>query len=297
MRCFFILLSVGTLLLSPCKITQAQEVQTLDNPVIETRAASFPNRIEITVRISAHEDLKIAKDMAIAKGQIISDRILEKERLLAQKKQLELSLKRVQLAKITKPSKPLLVPEVAPLPPANYLEFEAAIAKAKLSVESATEEVNLKKQEISELSAIDGIDPIIIEHEQMKLKELELNHQIALNELELAKGKLETAKQQRKYQEYQASINAARRVEEQNQAKSFYQRQLAEYNEKVAKKEIQITQLQEKLNNVQSQIDNLQILSPYAGQVRSIEFLGQDAEGLITVKILLKISGTPELPK
>ena len=297
MRCFFILLSVGTLLLSPSKFAHAQEAQTIDNPVIETRAASFPNRIEITVRISAHEDLKIAEDMAIAKGQIISDRIPEKERLLAQKKQLELSLQRVQLAQITKPSKPLPVPEVAPLPPANYLEFDAAIAKAKLSVESAIEEVNLKKQEISELSAIDGIDPIIIEHEQMKLKELELNHQIALNELELAKGKLETAKQQRKFQEYQASINAARRVEEQNQAKSFYQRQLAEYNEKVAQKEIQITQLQEKLNNVQSQIDNLQILSPYAGQVRSIEFLGQDAEGLITVKILLKISGTPESPE
>ena len=93
----------------------------------------------------------------------------------------------------------------------------------------------------------------------------------------------------RKYQEYQASITAARRVEEENQAKSFYQRQLAEYNEKIADKEIQVTQLQEKLNDIQSQIENLQIVSPYAGTVRNIEFLGQSEDGAIAVKILLLV--------
>ena len=86
----------------------------------------------------------------------------------------------------------------------------------------------------------------------------------------------------RKYQEYQASITAARRVEEENQAKAFYQRQLAEYNEKIAAKEIHVTQLQEKLNDIQSQIENLQIVSPYSGTVRNIEFLGQSEDGAIS---------------
>ncbi|MGK7895502.1 MAG: hypothetical protein AB4372_18270 [Xenococcus sp. (in: cyanobacteria)] len=293
---WLLILTTAALLLSPCKITQAQEAQTLDNEKIETRPDGFPNRINITVRISAHEDLKIAENMILEKGQIISDRIPEKTRLQAQKKQLELSLERVLSASIQAPPKPLPVPAVAPLPPVNYLEFEAAIERANIAIALSAEEISIKVQEIEELSEIDNLDPIILEHEQAKLKQLQLDHQVAESELKLAKGKLATAKQQREYQEYQASINAARRVEEQNQAKSFYQRQLAEYNQKLADREIQITQLQEKLANVQSQINNLQIVSPYAGEVRSIDFLGQDPEGLISVKIMLKISASDDSP-
>ncbi len=124
------------------------------------------------------------------------------------------------------------------MPPVNYLEQNAAIERAKIAIASSAEEISIKVQEIEELSNIPDLDPILIEHEQAKLKQLQLNHQIAINELELAQGKLQTAKQQRKYQEYQASITAARRVEEENQALSFYQRQLAEYNEKIADKEM-----------------------------------------------------------
>ena len=294
MRWLLILTTAGTLLISPCKIALAQEAQTLANAPIEARAAAYPNRIEITVKISAHEDLKIAQDMTIAKGQIISDRIPEKSRLQAQKKQLELSLKRVLATSIQAPPKPLPVPAVAPLPPVNYLEHEAAIERAKIAIALSQEEITIKEQEITELSQIPNLDPVILEHEQAKLKQLQLNHQIAENELELAQGKLETAKQQREYQEYQASITAARRVEEENQAKAFYQRQLAEYNEKIAAKEIQVTQLQEKLNNVQNAIAGLQITSPYAGTVRNIEFLGQSEDGSIAVKILLLVKNSEQ---
>ncbi len=231
----------------------------------------------------------IAQDMAIAKGQVISDRIPEKTRLQAQQRQLQLSLERVLSTSIQAPSKPLPVPAVAPLPPVNYLEFEAAIERAKIAIALSQEEITIKEQEISELSQIPDLDPIILEHEQAKLKQLQLNHQIAENELELAQGKLQTAKQQREYQEYQASITAARRVEAENQAKAFYQRQLVEYNEKIAAKEIQVTQLQEKLNDIQKQIASLQIVSPYAGTVRNIEFLGQSEDGAIAVKILLLV--------
>ena len=228
--------------------------------------------------------------MQIAKGQIISDRIPEKKRLEAQQKQLQLSLERILTTSIKAPPKPLPVPAVAPLPPVNYLEHEAAIERAKIAIASAAGEISIKVQEIEELSQIPDLDPVILEHEQAKLKQLQLNHQIAANELELAQGKLQTAQQQREYQEYQASITKARRVEEQNLAASHYQRQLAEYHQKVAQKEIQVTQLQEKINVIQNAIANLQIVSPYAGEVRSIDFLGQSEDGSITVKILLKVS-------
>ena len=56
-----------------------------------------------------------------------------------------------------------------------------------------------------------------------------------------------------------------------------------------AVRQIQVTQLQEKLNDIQKQIENLQIVSPYSGTVRNIEFLGQSEDGAIAVKILLLV--------
>ena len=193
-------------------LQQIQLAQNSPVEVVEAQAVAYPNRIEINVNISAHEDLKIAQDMVIEKGQVISDRIPERKRLEAQRKQLELSLERIRTASIQPPPKPLPVPEVAALPPVNYLEQNAAIERAKIAIALSAEEITIKQQEITELSNIPDLDPVILEHEQAKLKQLQLNHQIAVNELELAQGKLQTAKQQRKYQEYQASITAARRV-------------------------------------------------------------------------------------
>ncbi len=114
-----ILATVGSLTLitsnQTAEIPAQQEIQQAQNSPAEVVEAAYPNRIEIAVNISAHEDLKIAQDMTIAKGQIISDRIPEKTRLQAQKKQLELSLERVLSASIQEPPKPLPVPAVAPL--------------------------------------------------------------------------------------------------------------------------------------------------------------------------------------
>ncbi len=126
-------------------------------------------------------------------GQVISDRIPERTRLQAQEKQLQLSLERIRTASIQPPPKPRPVPAVAPLPPVNYLEQNAAIERAKLAISkrsasraaSAQEEISIKEQEIKELSQIPDLDPILIEHERAKLKQLQLNHQIAVNELEL----------------------------------------------------------------------------------------------------------------
>ena len=150
-----ILATVGSLtLLSPSKSLEtqvSQEIQLAQNnpaEVVEAPPAEYPNRIEIAVNITAHEDLKIAQDMAIAKGQIISDRIPERNRLEAQQRQLQLSLERVLSASIQAPPKPLPVPAVAPLPPVNYLEHEAAIERANIAIALSQEEITIKEQEI-----------------------------------------------------------------------------------------------------------------------------------------------------
>jgi competence CoiA-like predicted nuclease len=50
-------------------------------------------------------------------------------------------------------------------------------------------------------------------------------------------GKLQTAKDNRKYQEYQASVTEAQRIEQMNQSRLNYQRQLAEYEQRLADRE------------------------------------------------------------
>ena len=69
-----ILATVGSLtLLSPSKSLETQtpqEIQLSQNNPVELVEAAYPNRIEISVNISAHEDLKIAQDMAITQCQL-----------------------------------------------------------------------------------------------------------------------------------------------------------------------------------------------------------------------------------
>ncbi len=145
----YLLAAAGSLTLvtsnQTAEIPVQQEIQLAQNSpveVVEAAPAAYPNRIEINVNITAHEDLKIAQDMVIEKGQVISDleeirsagRIPERTRLKAQKKQLQLSLERIRTASIAPPPEPRPVPEVAALPPVNYLEHQAGIERAKLAI-------------------------------------------------------------------------------------------------------------------------------------------------------------------
>jgi hypothetical protein len=62
------------------------------------------------------------------------DRIVERTRLTAQQKQLQLSLDRLKAASITPPATPQAVPTVMALPPVSYLEHEAAVEKTKAAI-------------------------------------------------------------------------------------------------------------------------------------------------------------------
>ena len=244
--------------------------------IAQQTETTTPKRLNITVNISEPDDLKVKEGEQIAKGEIIADRERERTRLTAQQKQLQLSLDRLKAATITPPAAPQKVPPTMALPPISYLEQEAAVEKTKSQVASVESELELKQSEIDYLSGVKNLDPIILEHEQAKLKQLKLNHTAAVREYQLAVGKMQTAKSDRSYKEYQASINTARRVEEMNQARLNYQRQLAEYEERLTDREFQVTQLQEKLNNVDNQIATLSVVkSPYNGTVRRIKWLGQ----------------------
>ena len=254
-----------------------------------------PKRLNITVNISEPDDLKVSEGSLVKTGDIIADRERERTRLTAQQKQLQLSLERLKAAIITPPVVPQKVPTVMALPPVSYLEHEAAVEKTKSKIAQVESELELKQEEITYLKSVKNLDPIILEHEQAKLKQLKQEHTAAVRDYQLAMGKLQSAKDSRKYQEYQASINSARRVEEMNQARLNYQRQLAEYEQRLADREFQLIQLQEKLNDLDNALATLStVKSPYAGTVRRVKFLGQSPDGSLTAEVTLMVDNTAE---
>lgn len=260
-----------------------------------TQTTTAPKRLTITVKVTEPDDLKVSEGEQVEKGEIIADRERERTRLNAQQKQLQLSLNRLKAASITPPVAPQAVPTMMALPPVSYLEQVAAVEKTKSAIASIESELELKQEEITYLKSVKNLDPIILEHEQANLKQLKQDHTTAVRDYQLAMGKLQSAKDSRKYQEYQASINSARRVEEMNQSRLNYQRQLAEYEQRLTDREFQVTQLQEKLNDVENAIATLSVVkSPYAGIVRRVKWLGQSADGSLTAEVTLMVESDRE---
>jgi multidrug efflux pump subunit AcrA (membrane-fusion protein) len=250
-----------------------------------------PRRLTVTVNVAEPSDLKIKEGQQVKVGDLIADRERERSRLSFQQKQLKISLTRLETANITPPAPPTATPTITSLPPISYLEHEAAVEKSKAAIASVSSELDLKKQEINYLSKLPNLDPIIIEHERAKLAELQRKHTAAVRDYQLAIGKLQTAKDSRKYQEYQATVDQARRVEESNQTRLNYQRQLAEYEQRLTDREFQITQIKTKLNEVENAIANLSIIkAPYSGTIRRIKWLGQSPDGSLTAEVSVMVN-------
>ncbi len=255
-----------------------------------TEETQQPRRLTITVKIAEPQDLMVNEGSDLKAGQIIASRDRETQRLQAQKKQLNLSLQKLQSYQPLPPTPPNLPPAIKALPPNSYLEQEAMVEKTKTAIASIESQIEVKEKEIEYLQEVENLDPIILDHEQVKLKQLKLKHTEAVRDYQLAMGKLQTAKDSRAYQEYQASLEEARRVEQMNYSRSSYERQMAEYQQQLVSKEFQEAQLKGKLNEVENAIANLSVVkSPYDGTVRRIKWLGQSPDGSLTAEITLMV--------
>ena len=251
-------------------------------------------RHKITVKVAEVADLQVKEGQRVQRTNIIADRGRERRRLNAQKRQLQLTLDKLKSSTITPPTPPRAVPVVRSLPPVSYLEQEAAVDRAKTAIAKAESDLAARKQIILHLSELEHLDPLVLEHEQAQLGKLQQTHTAAVQDYKLAVGKLQAVKHSRAYQEYQASIDAARRVEEANQAQLSYQRQVAEYEQRLRTKEFQLAQVNEKLQGVENAIANLAVVrSPYDGRVRKIRDLGQSPDGLITFEVTLLVRSSP----
>ncbi|MEM9485407.1 MAG: hypothetical protein AAGA83_17170 [Cyanobacteria bacterium P01_F01_bin.116] len=239
-----------------------------------------PRRLTINLAVADVEDLKVAEGDRVIVGQLIADQSRQRQRLDAQAQQLDLTLHRLQVATISPPLPPKRPPVI--LDP-TYLEETAAVDQAKATIDQAEAAISAKRQEIDYLSDLDGIEPIVLEHETAKLAELQRHHTAAVRGYQLATGKRSTA-------EYRHSVTLAEAVANQNRDHLTYQRQVAEYEQRLRDREFQISQTQLRVNEINDAIETLAVIrSPYAGRVRRIKWLGQDNSGLLNVEITLMV--------
>lgn len=258
---------------------------------IPSPETTSPRRLTITVSVTDPIDLKVKEGDDVEAGQLIADRTRERIRLESQKQQLELALQRLKTATITPPLLPAQVPPITALPSTQYLEQEAAIERAKVAISQAERAIALKQQEIAYLHSLDHLNPLILDHEQAQLDHLQSSHEAAVRDYQLAIGQLNTAQESRAYQEYEHSLDLARRVEAQNQAALEYQQQLAAYEQRLRDRDYQASQSQLKLDEVNNAIASLAVVkSPYAGRIRRIHWVGQGADGSLTAQITLLLS-------
>ncbi|HHP7231927.1 MAG TPA: hypothetical protein ACFCUY_13850 [Xenococcaceae cyanobacterium] len=262
-----------------------------------------PRTIKIELTLSNPTDLKVKPGDKISAGQVLSDRVSERNRLQAKKKQLQLSLEKLNLPLTPIPQpKPIL--EISPLPPVSYAEEEAAIKLKQQKLTEAERAIALQQKKIDSLTQLNSTSKVrevrgdrekgskpnlklILEHERANLANLEAARQSAQIQLEVQESKLTTAKEQRAYIEYQRQLEQTRRaiaVEQQQQAiasqKSERERMLAEREYSQAQIETQIQTLDYQIHQLST------VTAPYEGTIEKVKWTGQSDHNLTAVVTL-----------
>lgn len=149
-------------------IAQPTTVESIQNsslnndiPVTQNRRVQngIPRTFKISLTVTSPQDLKVKPGDEIALGQVLSDRTTERQRLLAQKKQLEISLKKLDLP-IPEITQPKPIPVLSKLPPVSYQQEEANIALKQQELAEAEKAIVNQQVKIKELESLLDIEPI-----------------------------------------------------------------------------------------------------------------------------------------
>ncbi len=269
-----------------------------------------PSNIKIELTLSNPQDLKVKPGDKVSAGQTLSDRRSERNRLQAKKKQLQLSLQKLNLP-LTPIPQPRPIPEISPLPPVSYAEEEAAIKLKQQKLKEAENAIALAKKKLDSLIQLQ-VSPshwgtgggemasplsrgtegdqnlkLILEHEQANLKNLETAKKEAQIQLEVAQSQLTTAKENRAYIEYQRQLEQTRRaiaIEQQHQA---IQRTESERQVLLAEREYSQAQIETQIQEIDYQIEQLStVKAPYEGTIKKVKWTGQSDHNLTAVVTL-----------
>lgn len=132
---------------NPKLVLSAAEVSKIQNQRVQN---GLPRTIKIDLTLTSPQDLKVKPGDEVAPGQVLSDRTTERQRLLAQKKQLEISLKKLDLP-IPELTQPKPIPALSKLPPVSYQQEEANIALKQQELAEAERAIANHKEKIRQL--------------------------------------------------------------------------------------------------------------------------------------------------
>jgi hypothetical protein len=182
-------------------------------------------------------------------------------------------------------------------------EKRADMENAESVMQQAQEKVKEQEEMLKNMQDM-RLDTPIIRHEQAKLKQIQSNMkqaqsllerekaklnasaiassqdlqnlkmavQIAESDLQMAQSKLVTAKSNRKLLEYRASIEAAQRIEQENQFLINYSQQQQQYAQNLREKDYQLAQLQIQLSAIDDKLAIIPMVrSPQDGYIKKIK--------------------------
>ncbi len=244
---------------------------------------TLPTEIKIRVTISRPTDLRVKVGQKIKTGVVIADRASERNALEAQKHQAELALERMKKLMWLKDEnleKPIL-------PNASFAEYEAAINRAAVTVETAKRSINLQENRIAQIEKLPfPVDLTKVkQHETARLDLLKSELLAAESNLALERAKLETAKANRFYAEQKDALDI-------NKSRITVREQHITL-------EAQITQIEANITNLNIQIVALSaVRAPFAGTVKKINWEGQtNAEINVVITVDVDDDGKSESAK
>ncbi|BAZ18765.1 hypothetical protein NIES4071_106500 (plasmid) [Calothrix sp. NIES-4071] len=165
------------------------------------------------------------------------------------------------------------------------MQLQAPIIRheeAKLKqLQSETEQLQSALQREQALMASAGTQ------QQQELQNLEIAVQVARSDLQIALGRLDGARNNRKLIEYKATIESAQRVEEENRSQQTYSQQLGQYAQAVREKDYQLTQLHNQLIAIDDKLAQIPIIrAPRSGFIRRIKnWVGNNGKYTTTLTI------------
>lgn len=245
-------------------------------------------RFKLTLSLSEPQDLKVREGDVVNVGQLLSDRVKDRERLEAQKRQIEFQIQRLQL-EIIKPLPPRQAVPIPDLPPPSYLQEEAEVDRQSVDAEIAGKDRENQQRMIDALQTLEpGTVPAsTIPHEQSKFAQKDRELQRQISEQALAKGKLDKAKEKFSYEQYRHSVELSKRDLDASRNALEYQRQIQEFDKQTRDRSFQISEATAKLQSIETQLAALSIIrSPYNAVVKKVKWLGQ-TDRLLNVELIL----------
>ena len=195
----------------------------------------------------------------IAPDTVVSDIEDKKQRLIEAERLLE-----IQEKKLDQISQLML--------PTYYLEHE------QVKLQESQQAVELAK---SDLATSEAKSSEAINNNQTKLQELNVQLELAQADLRLAESGLEKAKSNRAKEEYDHTLTLARRIEESNQAKSFYEQERNKSQDSKRDLEYKKASIVSQINQVSEKLNAIAVVkSPYNGEIRRVKINNQTNNNL-----------------